>query len=197
MKKIIVAVLFSVICTFYIGYSVICANIEPVHESIMCQQNEEMLIERKANIHMKDEVVNGLITNYRNSFDISKKERQILERIVEAEAGGENISGKILVANVVLNRMESKDFPNSISKVVFAHSGNTYQFSPVANGRFYSVRVSKETKNAVRRALSGEDNSGGALYFAARRYADPDNMSWFDRCLDYLFSYGCHEFYDK
>ncbi|MBE5929021.1 MAG: cell wall hydrolase [Lachnospiraceae bacterium] len=197
MKKIILAALLCVTSTLYIGYSVVFANNEFVYDSIMCQQNEEMLIERKANIHMKNEVINGLITNYRNGFDISRKERHVLERIVEAEAGGENISGKLLVANVVLNRVESKDFPNSVSKVVFAHSGGTYQFSPVANGRYYSVKVSKETKNAVRRALSGEDNSGGALYFAARRYADPGNMSWFDRCLDYLFSYGCHEFYDK
>ncbi len=197
MKKIIVVALLCVMITSYIGYSIIFAKNEAVHESIMCQQNEEMLIERKANIHMKNEVVNGLITNYRNSFDISKKERHVLERIVEAEAGGENISGKLLVANVVLNRVESKDFPNTVSKVVFAHSGGTYQFSPVSDGRYYSVRVSKETRNAVRRALAGEDNSDGALYFAARKYADAGNMSWFDRCLDYLFSYGCHEFYDK
>ena len=143
MKKIIVVTLFFVICSLYVGYVFALADKEFSYDSIMCQQNEEMLIERKAKVHMKNEVVNGLITNYRKSFDISKKERAVLERIVEAEAGGENISGKMLVANVVLNRVESKDFPNSVSKVVFAHSGGTYQFSPVANGRYYSVKVSK------------------------------------------------------
>lgn len=126
---------------------------------------------------------------------VSADDRIILERIVEAEAGGEDHKGKVLVANVVLNRVKNKSFPSTIKEVVFAHNGTTYQFSPIYDGRYYTVDVSKGTKKAVEDALNGNDPSQGALYFMERAYADPDNVSWFDRCLTRLFGYRCHEFY--
>lgn len=126
---------------------------------------------------------------------VSAADRIILERIVEAEAGGEDHKGKVLVANVVLNRVKSKSFPSTIKEVVFAHRGSTYQFSPIHDGRYYTIDVSQDTKDAVDDALNGVDHSQGALYFMERAYADADNASWFDRCLTRLFGYHCHEFY--
>ncbi|MCI8746243.1 MAG: cell wall hydrolase [Lachnospiraceae bacterium] len=126
---------------------------------------------------------------------VSASDRIILERIVEAEAGGEDHKGKVLVANVVLNRVKSKSFPSTIREVVFAHRGSTYQFSPIYDGRYYTVNVSDDTKKAVSDALNGVDPSQGALYFMERAYADSDNAAWFDRCLTRLFGYHCHEFY--
>ncbi len=126
---------------------------------------------------------------------VSASDRIILERIVEAEAGGEDHKGKVLVANVVLNRVKSKSFPSTIREVVFAHRGSTYQFSPIYDGRYYTVNVSDDTKKAVIDALNGVDPSQGALYFMERAYADSDNAAWFDRCLTRLFGYHCHEFY--
>lgn len=122
-------------------------------------------------------------------------DRKILERIVEAEAGGENLHGRLLVANVVLNRVKSKEFPSTIRDVVFSHSGSTYQFSPISDGRYYSVTVSEGTKKAVDLALHGKNPSGGALYFMERAYANASNARWFDRSLTRLFRYGCHEFF--
>lgn len=126
---------------------------------------------------------------------LSQEDYNNLLRIVEAEASGEDEVGKILVANVVMNRVESEDFPDTITEVVFQKSNGVTQFSPVANGRFWSVSISEETIEAVNKALSGEDYSQGALYFAARKYADSDNMRWFDEKLDYLFTHGGHEFF--
>lgn len=126
---------------------------------------------------------------------LSKKDYEALLRIVEAEAGCEDMKGKILVANVVLNRVEDEAFPDSVEAVVFQKKNGRCQFSPISDGRYYSVEISEETKDAVERALSGEDYSEGALYFAARRYADPDRMVWFDTHLTRLFSYGGHEFF--
>lgn len=126
---------------------------------------------------------------------VSASDRVILERIVEAEAGGEDHKGKVLVANVVLNRVKSKSFPSTVEEVVFAHRGSTYQFSPIYDGRYYTIDVSNDTKKAVKDALNGVDPSQGALYFMERAYADSDNAAWFDRCLTRLFSYHCHEFY--
>lgn len=128
-------------------------------------------------------------------IDIGEEDYEVLLKIVEAEAGGEDEEGKLLVANVILNRVESSKFPDTVTDVVFQRENGTTQFSPVSDGRFYSVKVSEETKEAVDRALCGEDNSQGALYFACRKSADPDRMKWFDDNLELLFSYGGHEFF--
>ena len=118
-----------------------------------------------------------------------------LTRIVEAEAGGEDENGKMLVACVVLNRVADEAFPDSVQEVVFQKSHGVTQFTPISDGRFYQVKVSEDTKEAVRRVLSGEDISQGALYFVSRKGADPDRMAWFDRHLTFLFAYGGHEFF--
>lgn len=126
---------------------------------------------------------------------VTDEDYEALLRIVQAEAGNEDTKGKILVANVVLNRVADERFPNSIYEVVFQRAGGKAQFSPIASGSYYKVVVSDDTREAVERALSGEDYSEGALFFAARRYAGSSQMRWFDECLTKLFSYGGHEFF--
>lgn len=124
-----------------------------------------------------------------------QEERQILERIVEAEAGDQDLEGRILVANVILNRVHSKHFPDTVKGVVFANRAGRYQFSPVSNGRYYRVTVSDKTKKAVKQALAGKDISKGALYFMCRSASDPKNVAWFDRDLTKVVQHGCHEFF--
>lgn len=125
----------------------------------------------------------------------TEEEVEILYRIVEAEAGGEDELGKLLVANVVLNRRENQRFPDTIREVVFQEENGVVQFSPVANGRYEEVNISEETKKAVNRALEGEDYSQGALYFVSREYAQEEAMQWFDNHLSSLFVHGNHEFF--
>lgn len=122
-------------------------------------------------------------------------EFEVLCRIVEAEAGGEDMNGKILVANVILNRVKSKAFPNTIEGVVFQKNNGTFQFSPIRDGRYRKVNISQETTEAVQRALAGEDYSQGALYFVSRKVAAPEKMRWFDTHLTRLLEYGGHEFF--
>lgn len=129
-------------------------------------------------------------------YDLSEADYEALLKIVEAEAGSEDETGKLLVANVVLNRVNSDQFPDTVEKVVYQKQGGRAQFSPVGNGSIRHIQVSEETKAAVQKALEGEDVSQGALYFASRSAADPENMQWFDRCLTRLFSYGGHEFFE-
>ena len=119
------------------------------------------------------------------------KDYNTLCRIVEAEAGGEDTVGKIMVANVILNRVSHSKFPDTVTDVVYA-SG---QFSPVSSGKINRVNISADTRAAVKRALGGEDYSNGALYFAARRYAASSNMRWFDKSLTKVAVHGGHEFY--
>ncbi len=126
---------------------------------------------------------------------ITEEDKEVLLRIVEAEATCEDIKGRMLVANVILNRVVSKGFPNSIAEVVFQNNGVTYQFAPIKDGRYWSVKISDATREAVERVLAGEDYSQGALYFAARSMANKRAMSWFDTSLKFLFRHGVHEFF--
>ena len=130
-----------------------------------------------------------------SKYRLEQEELEALLRIVEAEAGCEDEEGKLLVANVVLNRLNSDKFPDSITEIVFQRENGVTQFSPVADGSYYKVTISEETVDAVGRALAGEDISRGALYFAARKYADNDSMRWFDEKTTLLFRHGGHEFF--
>ena len=129
------------------------------------------------------------------AYNLGEEDLEVLMRIVEAEAGCEDEDGKLLVANVVLNRVNNEKFPDTVTEVVFQREKGVTQFSPVANGKIWKVKISEETASAVGRALEGEDISQGALYFAARKYADSDKMRWFDEHLTFLFQHGGHEFF--
>lgn len=131
--------------------------------------------------------------NYR--IDLDEQEMDILCRIVQAEAGGEDIRGKILVADVIINRVENPRFPDNVEDVVFQYVDGVYQFSPVGNGRINDVVVTEETREAVFAALLEEDVSGGALFFISRRYADPDGIAWFESNLTSVAQHGGHEFF--
>ena len=139
----------------------------------------------------------GLIKVYAGDTPllITEEDKEILLRIVEAEATCEDVKGRMLVANVIMNRVVSKGFPDSIAEVVFQNNGVTYQFSPIKDGRYWTVKVSEETREAVERVLAGEDYSQGALFFAARSMANKKAMSWFDSSLKFLFRHGVHEFF--
>ncbi len=67
---------------------------------------------------------------------MSDEDYQVLLRIVQAEAGVCDEKGKILVADVIINRVLSGKFPGSVKGVVYQGS----QFQPVSNGRINSVK---------------------------------------------------------
>lgn len=124
-------------------------------------------------------------------FPCSEQDYQVMLKIVQAEAGGCDRKGKILVANVVMNRVKSDEFPDSITSVVYEGS----QFSPVIDGSIDQVKISEDTIQCVNQALSGEDYSQGALYFMNRRASRSKNVTWFDQRLTYLFQHESHEFF--
>lgn len=140
-------------------------------------------------------VMNVSVMDKEYVLDITTQDYENMLRIVEAEAGGEDRTGKVLVANVIINRVKDDAFPDSVTEVIFQQTNGVCQFSPIRDGRFYSVSVSEETIEAVEAALCGEDCSKGALYFMARKAADKDKAAWFDRNLTRLFAYGGHEFF--
>ena len=134
------------------------------------------------------------ITLAENPTLMSDEDYDTLLRIVEAEAGSEDIKGRVLVANVIMNRVKSEDFPNTVTEVVWDNSDGVPQFSPTYDGRINEVAVSDETREAVKQALKGTDYSEGALFFIQKSAAEEHNVKWFEKDLKRLFKYGVHEF---
>lgn len=126
---------------------------------------------------------------------LSMRDYTALVRIVEAEATDEDLVGKILIANVVMNRVEVDGFPNGIYEVVHEKIGGRAQFSPIDDKRYYSVKVTDTTVEAVEAALRGVDYSEGALFFVAKSLASDRAGSWFDRNLEFVKKEGVHSFY--
>lgn len=125
------------------------------------------------------------------SRDWDAEDADILLRIAMAEAEGETTEGKALVMLVVLNRVWSDGFPDSVKDVVFQTLGGSYQFSPVApGGRYWTKTPDEDCRAALRMVEDGWDESKGALYFEACA-----GESWQSENCEYLFSYGGHNFY--
>lgn len=95
---------------------------------------------------------------------VSSSELDLLAAIIQCEAGGESHQGKVAVGAVVLNRVRSESFPDTITDVVY-QSG---QFSPVASGILSGVLAQgarSDCYQAAQDALSGQNPVGDALYF--------------------------------
>ncbi|MFT4412322.1 cell wall hydrolase [Fredinandcohnia humi] len=96
---------------------------------------------------------------------ISAADKELLARLVSAEAKGEPYAGKVAVATVVLNRVDSDLFPNTIKGVIYERSENgSYAFSPVQNGQI-NQPADAESKKAVEEALTFRGQGKGSLYF--------------------------------
>ncbi|KGA95779.1 peptidoglycan-binding protein [Alkalihalobacillus alcalophilus ATCC 27647 = CGMCC 1.3604] len=95
---------------------------------------------------------------------ISASERDLLARLVMAESEGEPYAGKVAVATVVLNRVDHKDFPNTVRGVINEVSNGYYAFTPVQNGRI-NRPADNESIRAVDEALAFRGQGSGSLFF--------------------------------
>lgn len=103
-------------------------------------------------------------TSVSSNSAVSSSDLTLLSAIIFCEAGGESYAGQVAVGAVVMNRVKSGSFPNSISSVVY-QSG---QFSPVANGALARALANgnyRHCTSAAQAALAGSDNTGGAKFF--------------------------------
>lgn len=95
----------------------------------------------------------GQSTSSSNNVDL-------LARIINGEARGETYTGQVAVGAVVLNRVRSSSFPNTIAGVIYQPGA----FTAVSDGQI-NKPVVQSCYNAARDALNGWDPSGGALYY--------------------------------
>ena len=99
-----------------------------------------------------------------HGYQASPEERLLLARLIRAEAEAEPFEGQVAVGAVVLNRVESPDYPDTVRDVIFQVDHGYVQFTPVANGTI-NLPPTEEAIEAADRALAGEDPSLGALGF--------------------------------
>ncbi len=113
-----------------------------------------------------------------------------LSRIVSAEAGGESYAGKLAVANVIINRKASSDYPDTIKGVIFDRKFSV-QFTPIQNGSIYNT-PSQESIQAATDALEGTNNIGSSLFFLNQ---NKSVLNWIQTNRTYYGSIGNHTFY--
>lgn len=99
----------------------------------------------------------GLPTGETSSYN---NDLNLLARIINGEARGESYTGQVAVGAVVLNRVRSSSFPNTISGVIYQPGA----FTAVSDGQI-NKPVVQTCVNAARDAMNGWDPSGGALYY--------------------------------
>ncbi|WP_439098772.1 cell wall hydrolase [Bacillus weihaiensis] len=95
---------------------------------------------------------------------LTSYEMDLLARLVHSEAKGEPYAGKVAVASVVLNRVDSSLFPNTVKDVIYQKDQGYFAFSPVQNGTINQA-ADASAKEAVKEALAFRGMGKGSLYF--------------------------------
>lgn len=113
-----------------------------------------------------------------------------LSRIIEAESGSEPLEGKIAVGDVVLNRVKSDEYPDTVYDVIFDNNYGV-QFTPTANRTIYNT-PSAESVAAAKICLEGVSVVGDSLYFLN---PDTSSSTWIIRNCKYVMTIGGHSFY--
>ena len=114
-----------------------------------------------------------------------------LSRIIHAEAEAEPYKGKVAVGNVIMNRVNSTQFPNTIKGVIFEYYKGIPQFSPVEEGTIYNI-PNADSIAAAKEALNGTRPVGNCTYFF-----NPDKApgKWIVQNKTYVTRIGNHVFY--
>jgi len=95
---------------------------------------------------------------------ISESDKDLMAQLVSAEAKGESYAGKVAVATVILNRVDSIKFPNTVKGVIYQQVDGHYAFTPVQNGAI-NKPADAQSKKAVEEALAYRGQGNGSLYF--------------------------------
>ncbi|WP_077310044.1 cell wall hydrolase [Terribacillus halophilus] len=112
----------------------------------------------------------------------------LLQKLVQAETSGEDYPGKVAVATVVLNRIESEEFPDTIHDVIMQEG----QFQPVMTGVIWKSEPTEETEQAVADALIQKDNMNNIVWFMNPKTA---TTNWIADTQEQVKQIGNHVFY--
>ncbi len=139
-------------------------------EELKKLQEEERI--KKEKLQEEERIKKETEVKYRDEVDYTQEDLKLLACLVHAEAGDQSYEGKLAVANVVLNRVKSSKYANTIEAVIYQPG----QFTVARSGSLdkqidryegYSTKSQQLTIKAAKAALSGANNVGSRLYFNA------------------------------
>lgn len=193
LYKVIWLVALAVIACFSLSaHGIEQTSSENGHDIDYIAAPKMISAEMKACLHYVDDTISAERTfcgQETAALLLTEEERYLLAKIAMAEAEGEDTQGKALVMLVVLNRVKSDGFPNTIEDVIY----QPRQFSPVASGRFERMEPNQDCWKALSMIEeNGWDGSMGATYFESK-----GDSTWHMENLHFLFKYGGHYFYSE
>lgn len=104
-------------------------------------------------------------TGTSSSAVINQEDVEWLAKMIWSEGRGEPLEGQIAIGAVIMNRVKSPLFPNTVKEVLFEKSYGYYQFTPAQTGIIHVATPNAQNKEAALRAINGEDPTNGALFF--------------------------------
>ena len=104
------------------------------------------------------------VTKSNSAISYTQAEADLLARLISAEAQGEPYKAMVSVGAVVVNRVQSKEWPSTIKSVINHVPAGYYQFTPVKNG-FIKNPATKAAEKAAKEALTGSDPTKGAMFY--------------------------------
>lgn len=124
---------------------------------------EELEIYNSVYAQIKDQSSTSTKKNTdQSSIDNSGDMVDLLARLINGEARGEPYKGQVAVGAVVMNRVKSSEFPDTISGVIYQKG----QFSCVTDGQFNKAIAQDSTVyKAAQEAINGSDPTNGAIFF--------------------------------
>lgn len=128
--------------------------------STTCSQAKLINFENMNKSNINENEVVQVFNHGQDKLYITQNDIELMAKLVYAESRGEPFDGKIAVASVVLNRVISPKFPNSIKDVIFQPNA----FSCVSNGTIVAY-PDQACYNAVYEAIKGKDPTNQALFF--------------------------------
>lgn len=153
-----------------------------IQSKVLDLQDEVLsLNEDIINLEISKETISNEITilnENRKTIELDMlNEIFLFAKLIQAEASSESLQGKTAVANVILNRISSNRFPNTITEVILQEN----QFEPVTKNTLEISIPTTDCYTAISNALNGNDESKGALYFYSPEYVtDEVILEWFN-----------------
>lgn len=104
---------------------------------------------------------------YKDKKHYTNEDLELLARIIQVESGERSLEVKLAIANVILNRVKSSQFPDTLSEVIY-QSG---QFPPTRKSSFRTLKINKNSYIAAKKALEGINNIDDCLFFNCKPFS--------------------------
>lgn len=156
-----------------------------VQEEVTTNNNQSLIIEEESSIETTTYEPQTK-ENTTNSIQEYTSDEILLLRIASCEAGDQGVVGMAYVIKVVLNRVNSSEFPNNIRDVIYEKK----QFSAIHTHWWYDEYIADGAEEALALVYNGWDETEGALYFCM-----PCSNGYHSSKLQYIKTYKGHEFY--